>query len=177
MFGRQSVRRIQVSDNTSEQSAIESALHDLRRGELSVTQYYNALTKHWQQLDVFETHAWKCPEDRQCCRKIVEQKRTFKFLIDLNKELDDVRGRVMSAKPFLGLREAFAEILREESCKNVMMGPPSTSVHGSALLGSSLGATGATQQERRKSQPTCEKCSKPGHMKNTCWVFHGKPSD
>ncbi|XP_075494687.1 uncharacterized protein LOC142532254 [Primulina tabacum] len=95
------------SDNTSELSAIESALHDLRQGELSVTQYYNALTKQWQQLDFFETHAWKCPEDGQRYRKIVEQKRTFKFLLGLNKELDEVRGRVMSAKPFLGPSRSF----------------------------------------------------------------------
>ncbi|XP_073315737.1 uncharacterized protein [Primulina huaijiensis] len=148
------------SNNTSELSAIESALHDLRQGKLSVTQYYNALTKQWQQLDVFETHAWKCMEDGLRYRKIVEQKRTFKFLLGLNKELDDVRGRVMSVKPFLGLREAFAEIRREESRKKVMMGPPPTSVDGCALLGSSLGATTrATQQERRKSQPTNHVCN------------------
>ena len=36
------------SENTSELFAIESILHDLRQGDLAVTQYFNTLTHHWQ---------------------------------------------------------------------------------------------------------------------------------
>ena len=36
------------SDNMSELFGIESTLYDLRQGDLSVTQYYNTLTRHWQ---------------------------------------------------------------------------------------------------------------------------------
>ena len=110
------------SENTSKLFAIESILHDLRQGDLAVTQYFNTLTRHWQQLDMFESHGWKCPEDNILYRKIVEQKRTFKFLLGLNKNLDEVRGRVMGTKPLLSLREAFSEVRREESRKKVMMG-------------------------------------------------------
>ena len=42
---------------------IESILHDLHQGELSVTQYFNSLTRCWQQLDLFEVHEWTCPAD------------------------------------------------------------------------------------------------------------------
>ncbi|RVX19370.1 hypothetical protein CK203_008850 [Vitis vinifera] len=38
------------SENTSELFQVESALHDFRQGEQSVTQYYNTLTRYWQQL-------------------------------------------------------------------------------------------------------------------------------
>ncbi|RVW40619.1 hypothetical protein CK203_079174 [Vitis vinifera] len=55
-------------------------------------------------------------------RKIVEQKRLFKFFLGLNRELDDVRGRIMGIKPLPTLREAFSEVRREESRKKVMMG-------------------------------------------------------
>ncbi|EXB67203.1 Rae1-like protein [Morus notabilis] len=51
------------SENTLELFQVESTLHDFRQGEQSVTQYYNTLTRYWQQLDLFETHSWKCPED------------------------------------------------------------------------------------------------------------------
>jgi hypothetical protein len=47
--------------------------------------------------------------------RIVEQKRTFKFLLGLNKNLDEVRGRIMRTKPFPNLREAFSEVRCEES--------------------------------------------------------------
>ncbi|RVW43666.1 Retrovirus-related Pol polyprotein from transposon RE1 [Vitis vinifera] len=42
-------------------------------------------------------------------RQIVEQKRLFKFFLGLNRELDDVRGRIMGIKPLPSLREAFSE--------------------------------------------------------------------
>ena len=35
----------------------------------------------------------------------MEQKRTFKFLLGLNKELDEVRGREIGTKPLPGVRE------------------------------------------------------------------------
>ena len=56
---------------------IESNLHDLCQREFSVTHYYNTLTRYWQQLG-------ECPKDGMKFRKIVEQKRVFKFLLGLN---------------------------------------------------------------------------------------------
>ncbi|KAH1056951.1 hypothetical protein J1N35_035016 [Gossypium stocksii] len=50
---------------------------------------------------------------------IVEQKRTIKFLLGLNKDLDEVRGRVMGIKPFPTIWEAFVEVQREESIKKL----------------------------------------------------------
>ncbi|RVW52774.1 hypothetical protein CK203_076657 [Vitis vinifera] len=139
------------SENTSELFQVESALHDFRQGEQSVTQYYNTLTRYWQQLDLFETHSWKCSDDAATYRQIVEQKRLFKFFLGLNRELDDVRGRIMGIKPLPSLREAFSEVRREESRKKVMMG--SKEQPAPTLDASALG------------------CSE------TCWKLHGKPAD
>ena len=50
-------------ENTLEIYEVETNLRDLRRGDLSVTQYYNMLTRYWQQQDVFEGHQWSCPDD------------------------------------------------------------------------------------------------------------------
>ncbi|RVX11272.1 Retrovirus-related Pol polyprotein from transposon RE1 [Vitis vinifera] len=116
-----SQRNYSSSENTSELFQVESALHDFRQGEQSVTQYYNTLTRYWQQLDLFETHSWKCSDDAATYRQIVEQKRLFKFFLGLNRELDDVRGRIMGIKPLPSLREAFSKVRREESRKKVMM--------------------------------------------------------
>ena len=71
---------------------IESNLHGLRQGDLSVTQYYGILTRHWQCLDVLEDHHWGCLDDAKKFREIVEKKRIFKFQIGLNKNHDEVRG-------------------------------------------------------------------------------------
>ena len=38
-------------DNTSVIFEIKSILHDLRQGDSTVTEYFNTLTRYWQQLD------------------------------------------------------------------------------------------------------------------------------
>ncbi|KAL5574355.1 hypothetical protein UlMin_023952 [Ulmus minor] len=95
------------SENTFELFEIETRLHDLRQGELSVSQYFNALTRCWQQLDMFEIHSRKCPSDFALYKKIVEQNRTFKFLLGLNKDLDKVRGQIMGIKPLPTIGKPF----------------------------------------------------------------------
>ena len=62
------------NENTAELFEIETILHDLRQGDLSVTQYFNVLTRHWQHLDMFEETKWSCSKDEIQYRKIVEKK-------------------------------------------------------------------------------------------------------
>ncbi|KAL3530599.1 hypothetical protein ACH5RR_009921 [Cinchona calisaya] len=108
-------------ENTSKIFEIESVLHDLRQGELNVPQYYGILTRYWQQLDVFEEYHWECPNDARRFKEIVEKKRIFKFLMGLNKNLDEDRGRILGMKPSPSIREVFSEVRKEESRKKVMM--------------------------------------------------------
>ena len=110
------------SDNTAELFGIESFINDLRQGESTVTQFFNSLTRLWQQLDLFEKYTWSCTKDESLYREIVEQKRIFKFLLGLNNSLDEVRGRVLGTKPIPSIREVFLEVRREESRKKVMLG-------------------------------------------------------
>ena len=108
----------------------------------------------------------------------MEQKRLFKFFLGLNRELDDVRGRIMGIKPLPSLREAFSEVRREESRKKVMMGSkeqPAPTLDASALAARSFNSSGGDRQKR--DRPWCDYCKKPGHYKETCWKLHGKPAD
>lgn len=164
------------SENTSELFQVEAQLHDLRQGNLSVTQYFNSLSRCWQQLDMFEVFPWKCKEDGAIFKKVIEQKRTFKFLLGLNKDLDEVRGRLMGVKPFPSTREAFSAVRHEESRRKVMMGPQTEPLEE----GSALSVRGYQQNydnKQRKGRPWCDHCKKPGHLKETCWKIHGKPAD
>ncbi|RVW38972.1 Retrovirus-related Pol polyprotein from transposon TNT 1-94 [Vitis vinifera] len=76
-------------DNTSAIFEIKSILQDLRQGDLIVTGYFNILTRYWQQLDIYEELVWKCPEDGNLCKKVIEKERIYKFLLGLNKNLDE----------------------------------------------------------------------------------------
>ncbi|RVW62005.1 hypothetical protein CK203_062403 [Vitis vinifera] len=173
-----SQRTYSSSENTSELFQVESALHDFRQGEQSVTQYYNTLTRYWQQLDLFETHSWKCSDDAATYRQIVEQKRLFKFFLGLNRELDDVRGRIMGIKPLPSLREAFSEVRREESRKKVMMDQKSNLPQHWMPLPLLLGHLIVVVEIVRNGIGLgVIIVKKPGHYKETCWKLHGKPAD
>ncbi|RVW99258.1 hypothetical protein CK203_030722 [Vitis vinifera] len=113
-----------------------------------------SITTHSQGIDSNLTysrpHSWKCSDDAATYRKIVEQKRLFKFFLGLNRELDDVRGRIMGIKPLPSLREAFSEVRREESRKKVMMG------------------------SKEQPAPTLDAFAL---VAPACWKLHGKPAD
>ncbi|RVW90086.1 hypothetical protein CK203_035933 [Vitis vinifera] len=46
--------------------SVKEILNDLKQGELTVTQYFNALNKCRQHLDLFDENKLGCPD---CCRK------------------------------------------------------------------------------------------------------------
>ena len=50
-----------------------------------------------------------------------EYDKVYLFLAGLNKELDEVRGRILGQKPLPSLQEVFLEIRREESRRRVML--------------------------------------------------------
>ncbi|RVW35073.1 Retrovirus-related Pol polyprotein from transposon TNT 1-94 [Vitis vinifera] len=136
-------------ENTSEIIQIEGILHDLRQGNLTVTEYFNTLTRLWHQLDTFEVHNWNCVTD----------------------------GRIMGVKPLPSLREAFSEVRREESRKNLMIG---SHQQLNMAESSALKTQFAPFDNRKKikgGRPWCDHCRKPGHSRETCWKIHGKPVD
>ncbi|KZV35236.1 hypothetical protein F511_09469 [Dorcoceras hygrometricum] len=90
-------------DNSAELFAIETTLQPLCQGENTVTVYFTKLTQLWRQLDMFEQFYWRCPQDEQRYKAIIEQRRLFKFLLGLNNDLDDVRGRILGTKPLSSL--------------------------------------------------------------------------
>ncbi|KAK0588461.1 hypothetical protein LWI29_001328 [Acer saccharum] len=129
-------------------------------------------------VDTFENDKFENPKDEITHKKSIKKKRVFKFLLGLNRNLDDVRGKVMAIKPLPTLREAFFEVVREESRRKVMLGVDSDSsqAEGSALTvhGNHTSLDG---RQKRGGRPWCDHCRRPGHYKNTCWKIHGKPTD
>ncbi|KAI5434064.1 hypothetical protein KIW84_021070 [Lathyrus oleraceus] len=108
-----------------------------------------------------------------------ENDRVFMFLVGLNKDLDEVRGRVLGKIPLPTLREIFAEIRREKARQGIMMGkiPRNSESEDSALPTRNLdegrraatsfasvfthyGATRQTVQTPRVSNPSCSIATK-----------------
>ncbi|KAE8731219.1 Detected protein of unknown function [Hibiscus syriacus] len=149
---------------------------ELKQGEKNVTQYYTDLKTLWQEVDMFNDYEWSCAKGRALFQKMVEKERVFEFLVGLNKELDEVRGRILGHEPLPSTREVFSEVRREESRRTVMLGGHSPNPTESFALFSG-------QPPRRndcrndRDRPICEHCNKSGHTKAKCWKLHGKPAE
>ncbi|PON47572.1 hypothetical protein PanWU01x14_243310 [Parasponia andersonii] len=112
---------------------------------------------------------------------MLEKERIFE-LIGLNKEIGEVRGRVLGSDPLSSIYEVFATVRREESQRIVMMGTTHNSI--TPLDNSALkieAALASNQRNFKKNddkckRPKCDHCNKPWHTKVTCLKIHGKPA-
>ncbi|KAH9796154.1 retrovirus-related pol polyprotein from transposon RE1 [Citrus sinensis] len=160
-------------ENSSQLFELRNMARNLKQGDMDVTHYFNSLKNLWQELDLFNECEWSCIDDGARYKKLVDKDRIYDFLAGLNKELDDVRGRILGTKPLPSIREIFAEVRREESCKRVMLGEPKslTAPETSAL------AVQGSNNSNKGGQLWCDHCHKPNHTKEHCWRLHGKPTN
>ena len=68
-------------DNTSTVFEIKGILHDLKQGDLPVTDYFNMSVCYWQQLDMLEDVNWSCANDGRQYKQIQEKERAYKLLL------------------------------------------------------------------------------------------------
>ena len=89
-------------------------------------------------------------DDCNYFKKMVEISRIFKFLIGLNVEFDEVRGKIIGRQPLPSLGEVFSIVCHEESRRNVMHGKKlSRPVKNSALLGTATAASHNPNNQHR----------------------------
>ena len=112
---------------------------NLRQGDLTVTQYFNNLTKLWQELYLFTPHNWSRPTDAALYRQILTRERIYDFLDGLDRSLNEIRGRILRVKLLPSLDEIFADVRCEESRKQVMLGSSSPSFKSFALVAHPFG--------------------------------------
>lgn len=115
-------------------------------------------------------------------KKMMDKERVFDFLYGLNKDFDEIRGRVLGFKPFPEVKEAFAMVWREESRKRFMLGKGKGSNQPDPLQSESAMFTkrhynqnNGTWTGHRNSRPWCDHCKRLEHTKDTCWEIHSKP--
>ncbi|KAL3498367.1 hypothetical protein ACH5RR_041099 [Cinchona calisaya] len=127
------------NDNIAELFEIKGVLHDLKQG--NVGKY----------------------------KKIIEKERIFKFLLGLDKSLDEVRGRIIGAKSFPLVHEAFSDVQKEESRMKLMMGTQSSSITPRTLEGSALMSQGTNLNAsawQKKNRLWSKHYRRPCHTRN-----------
>ncbi|KAK2977630.1 hypothetical protein RJ640_020537 [Escallonia rubra] len=114
------------NDNTAELFDIKGALHDLRQGEMSVTQYYNTLSRFWQQLDGFESLDWECPADASQYKKV-----NFGFwgnLVTWRSKKQSVVARSSAEAAFRAMAHGICEGMWLKKLLEELLFPPSASM-------------------------------------------------
>lgn len=161
-------------ENSAYMCELRDKTRNLKQGDQDVTSYFHSLTKLWQELDLYNQEEWSCAADALRYKKIVERERIYDFLNGLNKELDEVRGRVLGVKPLPDIKDIFSEDRREESRKMMMLGSDGSmlqNVENSAMV---------VQNQEKSSDPRverkfwCDHCNKSNHNRDKCWKLHGK---
>ena len=113
-------------DNAAQFFDLKTRIKEMKQGTMSVTQYNTELQNIWQELDLFYESDLGCED---CClkqKRMIEKEHVFKFLVGLNRELDEVHGRILSRSPFPSINDVFAKVRRKEDRKQVMLGEKTT---------------------------------------------------
>lgn len=109
------------AEDSSQIFEIKTKLWQLKQGERDLTEYYMEMTTLWQELDLCVEEEWDCSKDRTRYKKQLENERVYEFLAGLNRELDDMHGRILCRRPLPSPREVFVEVRREESWRLIML--------------------------------------------------------
>ena len=96
------------AENVSQIFELKTRLWQMKQGVWEVTEYYTEMLGLWQDLDLNCEEEWEFMGDSVCFKKKMENERVFKFLAGLNRELDNVRHRVLSCRPLPSIREVFS---------------------------------------------------------------------
>ena len=99
--------------NASQIFEIKTRLWQMKQEDREVTEYYTEMLGLWQDLDLNREEERECTGDSVHFKKM-ENERVFEFLTGLNRELDDVRSKVLNRRSLPSIRGA-AKGKHEES--------------------------------------------------------------
>ncbi|XP_022883696.1 uncharacterized protein LOC111400518 [Olea europaea var. sylvestris] len=108
-------------ENSSQIFDLKTRLWKSKQNDRDVTTYYNELVTLWQELDQCYDDVWENPNEAARHMKREENDRVYMFLGGLNRNLDEVMGRILGRKPLPPMREVFSEVRCEESRRKIML--------------------------------------------------------
>ena len=104
-----------------------------------------------QELDRCYGDVWENSNDCACHKKNEENDRVYMFLANLNRNLDEVRGKILGQKPLPSIREVFSKVRCKETRRRIM-----------------LQNQGFNSKVDKQKKPWYEHYKKPWHIKETC---------
>ncbi|GAV63736.1 hypothetical protein CFOL_v3_07254 [Cephalotus follicularis] len=142
----------------------------------------------WHELDLHYEADWEDLGGNQKFKKHLEKERLYELLAGLNRELDEVHGRVLGHRPVPSIDDAFADVRREAGRRRVMLSEKkdSPTVSGGDKPIETMALTvknipdrlnGEQKNSQKSGRPWCNHCNKVGHTHDTFWDIHRKPAN
>ena len=150
--------------NSSQVYEIMKKSFQSRQGGCPLSEYYNELNSVFLELDYGRPNDMECTNDIE---KHIVKDRIYIFLTGLDRNLDQVGGRILATSPLLSMEEAYSQVRREEQRQSTMG------------IEDRLEASALTVQ-KNNSQPTphirpsnhfshfCTHCNSTRHTKDVC---------
>ncbi|GAB2286051.1 hypothetical protein Dimus_039743 [Dionaea muscipula] len=153
-------------DNVNRLYDVSQSLFRPHQGDLSLRDYfasYKKLSEEFNVLMPISADVAKMREQR-------EQLLIMAFLSGLRSEHDFVRSQILASKE-TSLTEAFSRANRA-----IRPSSDSSSFSGDRAALASSGGPRGRGRGRGGDCPFCTHCQRPGHIIETCYQLHGRPS-
>jgi len=107
------LQRLFTQSNFAKQYQLENDIRALHQKNMSIQEFYSAMTDLWDQLALTESAELKA------CGAYIErreQQRLVQFLTALRSDFEGLRGSILHRSPLPSVDSVVSELLAEEIC-------------------------------------------------------------
>jgi hypothetical protein len=161
------LKRLYAQSNFAKRYKLESDIRDLKQNDMTIHEFYSAMTNLWDQLALMESAELKSVKAYTDQR---EEQRLVQLLMALRDDFEGLRGSILHRTPLPSVDSVVSELLAEET----RLKSQSNIHHGKGII-SNPPSVFATPFHKGKPQgrawigvDECAFCKDKGHWKAQC---------
>ncbi|KAL5711222.1 hypothetical protein ACHQM5_021702 [Ranunculus cassubicifolius] len=139
-------------------------MFNLKKGDMSVVEYYSLLKNTWEELQVYHP----LTSDLETVKKQHDEFQTALFLCGLGPEYASIKDKILASEKLPSLAVVYSRVLHA-TASLCTTGSESLSLVYSSRLGSSHGGTEVSHGGRGSETMWCTYCGNIGHTVAFCW--------
>ena len=161
------LQKLFTKSNFAKRYQLENDIRTLQQKNMSILEFYNAMTSIWDELALTESTGLKECKDYITYR---EEQRLVQFLMALRSDFEGLRGSILHRTPLPSVDSVVSELVAEETRLKSLAGEiflPSSSTSVLAVP-SQLPMQNQNKSYMRVASDECSFCKQKGHWKFQC---------